>query len=117
VANNLAFLLLDHGGNADLALSLAQTARSKLPDSPTTADTLAWAYIRKGVYGSALTLLEKAVQQAPNVPDYRYHLGVAYQGMNNTAAAAAQFRQVLKMDPSYVKGEEIRKYLANLGRG
>jgi Flp pilus assembly protein TadD len=117
VANNLAFLLLDHGGNADLALSLAQTARSKLPDSPTTADTLAWAYIRKGVFGSALPLLEKAVQQAPGIPDFRYHLGVAYQHMNNNAAAATQFRQVLKMDPGYVKGEEIRKYLANPGRG
>jgi Flp pilus assembly protein TadD len=61
VANNLAFLLIDHGGNADWALSLAQTARSKLPNSPTTADTLAWAYIRKGIYGSALPLLQKAV--------------------------------------------------------
>jgi Flp pilus assembly protein TadD len=117
VANNLAFLLLDHGGNADLALSLAQTARSKLPDSPTTADTLAWAYIRKGVFGSALPLLEKAVQQAPGIPDFRYHLGVAYQHMNNTAAAATQFRQVLKMAPGYVKSEEIRKYLANPGKG
>jgi hypothetical protein len=37
--------------------------------------------------------------------------------MNNNAAAATQFRQVLKMDPGYVKGEEIRKYLANPGRG
>jgi hypothetical protein len=42
---------------------------------------------------------------------------VAYQRMNNPAAATTQFQQVLKMDPSYVKSDEIRKYLATLGKG
>ena len=100
----------------NVALSLAQTARHSLPDSPNTADTLAWAYIQVGVYGSAIDLLQEALTQTPNDPTFRYHLGVAYQRMKNPAAAATQFRQVLKLDPGYVKGEEIRKYLADLSK-
>jgi Flp pilus assembly protein TadD len=115
-ANNLASLLLDHGGDVNVALSLAQTARRSMPHSPNTADTLAWAYIQEGVYASAIDLLQTALTQEPNNPTYRYHLGVAYQRSNNPAAAATQFQQVLKLDPGYVKGEEIRKYLADLSK-
>jgi Flp pilus assembly protein TadD len=116
-ANNLAFLLLEHGGNVDVALTLAQTARSSMPDSPGTADTLAWAYIQKGIYGSAIDLLQKALTLTPDNPNLHYHLGVAYQRMNDAAAAAAQFRLVLKLDPGYVKGREVQKQLAGLGKG
>jgi len=115
-ANNLAILLLEHGGDVNVALSLAQTARHSLPDSPNTADTLAWANIQVGVYGFAIDLLQKALTQTPNDSTFRYHLGVAYQRMKNPTAAATQFRQVLKLDPGYVKGEEIRKYLADLSK-
>jgi len=115
-ANNLACLLLDHGGSVDTALSLAKTARQSMPDSPNTADTLAWAYIQTGVYGSAIDLLQDALAQTPNNATYRYHLGVAYQRTNNPAAAATQFREVLKLDPKNVKGDEIRKYLAGFSK-
>jgi tetratricopeptide (TPR) repeat protein len=116
-ANNLAYLLLEHGGNVDVALSLAETARNSLPESPTTADTLAWAYVQKGTYGSAFDLLKKALVQAPNNPDIYYHLGVLYLRTGNTAVAANMFRQALKLDPKYVKGEEIRKLLADIDKG
>ena len=43
-ANNLSYLMLEHGGDVGVALSLAQTARKGLPDLPSTADTLGWAY-------------------------------------------------------------------------
>src|SRR5262249_7497515 len=39
-SNNLAYVLLEIGGNADLALRLAQTARRGLPDRSGVADTL-----------------------------------------------------------------------------
>jgi tetratricopeptide (TPR) repeat protein len=116
-ANNLAFLLLEHGGNVDVALSLAQTARNSLPESPSTADTLAWAYVMKGAYGSAIDLLQKALTQTPDNPTFHYHLGIAYLRSKDSAAAATQFRQVLKLDPGYEKVQEIRKQLTDLGKG
>jgi cellulose synthase operon protein C len=115
-ASSLAMLLLDHGGNVDTALSLAQTARQLMPDSPRTADSLAWAYVAKGGYSNwseAVRLLAPALRQSQNDPNLPYHLGVAYERLKMPAPAAAQFRQVLKLDPDYEKRDEIRQYLAS----
>src|SRR3989442_1750130 len=61
-ANNLSYLLLEHGGDINDALSLAQIAHDGMPQSPNAADTLAWAYYKMGSYNSALPLLQEAVQ-------------------------------------------------------
>jgi len=37
-ANNLAYLMLEHSGNVNVALTLAQTARRNLPNIPSSAD-------------------------------------------------------------------------------
>jgi tetratricopeptide (TPR) repeat protein len=39
-SNNLAYLLLEHGGSPNVALTLAQAARRGLPNLPNSADTL-----------------------------------------------------------------------------
>ena len=114
-ANNLAYLLLEHDGDLDVALSLAQTARRGLPTSPNTADTLAQAYYRKGVYGLAIGLLEEAVKKVPDNPNYRYHLGLAYQRSNESTKARVQLERALQLNPKGDHAEEIRKALAELG--
>ena len=78
-SNNLAYVMLQQGGNVDVALSMAQTARRGLPDSPNTADTLGWAYYQKGIYNTAVDLFKEAVKKNPEDPTYQYHLGMAYQ--------------------------------------
>jgi hypothetical protein len=52
----------------DVALTLAQTARQGMPNSPNTADTLAWAYYYKGTYGFARDLLEDASRPIRTTP-------------------------------------------------
>jgi len=111
-ANNLAYLLLEHGGNTDVALSLAQTARRLMPDVPNTADTLAWAYIRKGAFGLAVDLLEEATKAAPADATYHYHLGVAYEKNHDGARARAQFERALQLNPSGPQADAIHKALA-----
>jgi tetratricopeptide (TPR) repeat protein len=111
-ANNLAYSLLEHGGNVDVALSLAQTARRAMPDVPNTADTLAWAYINKGVYGLAIDLLQQAIKASPNDATYYYHLGVAYEKSNDRAHAKAQFERALHLNPPDSLAGAIRKMLA-----
>jgi Flp pilus assembly protein TadD len=69
--------MLEHGRNSDVALTFAQTARQKLPDSPNVADTLAWAYYRKGTYRLAINLLEEAIKKTPDDPSFHYHLGLS----------------------------------------
>ena len=46
-ANNLAWNYVEYGGNLDVALALAQTAKAQLPDIPGIADTLGWIYYKK----------------------------------------------------------------------
>ena len=72
-ANNLANVMLQSGGNIDVAMSLAESARRGMPDSPNAADTLGWIYYQKGVYGSAISMLQEALklqskQHAPDNP-------------------------------------------------
>lgn len=113
-ANNLAYLLLEHGGNVDMALTYAQTARRGMPDSPNTADTLASVYLRKGNYQLAEDLLSDAVQKSPDNQGYRYHLGLAYLGMKDIPKAKTCFQHALEMNPKSDQADAIRKSLAEI---
>ncbi|HSY91742.1 MAG TPA: tetratricopeptide repeat protein, partial [Candidatus Binatus sp.] len=83
-SNNLAYVIIEQGGNVDVAMGLAQTARRGMPDSPNAADTLGWAYYHKGIYQSAISQFQEALRLGekrgdPDDADLHYHLGLAYQ--------------------------------------
>jgi tetratricopeptide (TPR) repeat protein len=111
-ANNLAYLMLEHDGNINVALALAQTARKGLPDVPSAADTLGWAYYHQGAYSSAIDTLQEAVNANPKNPNFHYHLGMAYEKANNPAMAKKQLEYTLKISPNYAQADEIRKVLS-----
>jgi len=118
-ANNLASVLLKQGGNLDAAMSLAQTARRGMPDSPDAADTLGWVYYQKGLYPSAIDLFEQALSLAGNNRNFdavttHYHLGLAYQKSGKNALARQQFEHVLSVDPNYADAGDVKKQLAQL---
>lgn len=116
-ANDLAYLMLAHDGNPDLALSLAQTARRGLPDTPDVADTLAWAYYKKGEYDTAIDLLKEALNKNPNDAAFHYHLGMAYEKKQDRTNATQHLERVLQINPSFPNANEIRQTLAALNRG
>jgi tetratricopeptide (TPR) repeat protein len=113
-ANNLAYLMLQNGENNDVALSLAQMARQKMPDSTSAADTLAWAYYQKGLYDFAADLLTDVVQKAPDNATYQYHLGMVCQKQNNRAAAKKHLQRALQINPNSPAAAEIRKALGQM---
>src|SRR6202041_2325717 len=110
-ANNLAYLMLEHGGNVNVALTLAQTARKGMPNAPSSADTLGWAYYQQGAYSSAIDTLQEAVKEDPKDANFHYHLGMAYQKTNNPAMAKEQFEDRLRINPNYSQADDIRKAL------
>jgi tetratricopeptide (TPR) repeat protein len=110
-ANNLAYLMLEHGGNVNVALSLAQTARRGLPNLPNTADTLGWAYYYQGAYSSAISTLQEAVNANPQNAIYHYHLGMAYQKADKYADAKKELKTALQINPNYPQADEIKKIL------
>ncbi|HSA91767.1 MAG TPA: tetratricopeptide repeat protein, partial [Terriglobales bacterium] len=116
-ANNLAYLLLEQGRDIDVALSLAQIARRGMPDSPVSADTLAWAYYQKGTYRSAVDLLEGAVKTSPDNVEYNFHLGMAYGKLGDKARARTFLEKALRLDTRQARAGEIRKALEDLSKG
>lgn len=114
-SNSLAYVMLEQGGNIDVAFAMAQTARRKLPDNPHTADTLGWAFYHKKVYASAINLFKEAVKQQPESSLYNYHLGLAYA--KNGQVSLAQ-RQLEHLNPNSSEAEDLRRTLAEVkGQG
>ena len=115
-SNNLAYVILEQGGNVDVAMAMAQTARRGMPDSPNAADTLGWAYYQKGIYQSAISQFQEALKLSekrgePDDADLHYHLGLAYQKTNQTTLARQQLERAVKLRPN---NAEARKALSDL---
>lgn len=115
-SNNLAYVLLQQGGNVDVAMGMAQTARRGMPNSPNAADTLGWAYYQKGIYKSAISQFQEALRLneragAPDDAVLHYHLGLAYQKSNQLSQARQQLEKALKIKPD---NADARKALAEL---
>ncbi len=115
-SNNLAYVMLQQGGNVDVALSMAQNARRGMPDSANAADTLGWAYYHKGVYQSAIDLFQESLRLneehgGADDPTVHYHLGLAYEKSNQPKQARQQLERVLKISPN---NSEARKALSEL---
>jgi cellulose synthase operon protein C len=118
-SNNLAYVLLETNGNLDQALQLAQTARRNMPESSNVADTLGWAFYKKGVYESAIGMFQEAIKLAAknketDNPTYHYHLGLAYARTERPGLARQHLEHVLKIDPKYSGADDVRKELAEL---
>jgi tetratricopeptide (TPR) repeat protein len=116
-ANNLAYVMLEHGGDVNVAFSLAQAARKGLPHEAFSADTLGWAYYKQGIYNAAIGALQEAVKSSPENSTYHYHLGLAYQKSNNLPMAKKEFASALMLNPKPSQAEEIRKIVASLSPG
>jgi Flp pilus assembly protein TadD len=114
-ANNLAYLMLANGENVDVALTLAQTARQAMPNSPDTADTLAWAYYYKGAYGFARDLLEDATKTEPNNPAIQYHLGMVYSKLGDKSNASMHLKKAASLAPDSPTGKNAKTALQGLG--
>jgi tetratricopeptide (TPR) repeat protein len=118
-SNNLAYVMLQTGGNVDVAMSLAQTARRGMPDSPNAADTLGWVLYQKGAYKSAIDLFQEALRlgektKAPESATVHYHLGLAYEKAEQPALAKQHLQRVLKINPNYSDAADVKKQLAQL---
>jgi tetratricopeptide (TPR) repeat protein len=111
-SNNLAYVMLQEGGNVDVAFAMAQTARRQLPDNPNSADTLGWAFYNKHVYTSAINLFKEAVKKEPENALFNYHLGLAYAKSGQAALARQQLDRVVKIKPDFPEIDQLRQALA-----
>jgi tetratricopeptide (TPR) repeat protein len=114
-SNNLAYLMMERGQDIDVALSLAEAAHRGLPNSPSTADTLAWAYYNKGTYGSARDVLESVEKANPNDPSIEYHLGMIYSKLGDKSDAITHLKRASSLAPNSRTQKDADQALHTLG--
>lgn len=113
-ASNLAWIAAHENGNLDVALSLAQKAKRLMPQVDSISDTLGWVEYKKGSYSSSIPLFEESVQGSPNVPAYRYHLGMALMATGESGKAREQFQAALRLKLAGEDAEQARQALERL---
>lgn len=109
--NNLAFLMAEHGGDLNVALTMAQRAKQLLPDLPEVSDTLGTIYLRKNLYGDAVDIFKDLVNKVPTSSTYHYHLARAYYQEGDKSHAAGQLQLALKYSPAPAEKSEIQQLL------
>lgn len=113
--NDLAFLLAEEGEELDRALRLAQEAAQALDGSAQAADTLGYAYLRKGLHAPALEQLRYALElaDAKGLPSARihYHRGLALEGLDRKQEALEAYSQALELDGDLAGAAEARRRL------
>ncbi len=114
-ANNLAWNLVQNGGNVDLALGLAQKAREANPNDPGVADTLGWIFYKKRTYLMAIGLLKESNEKYKDKnPEVLYHLGMAYLKNGDKSLAADSLSKAVASDIPFNGREEAKITLATL---
>lgn len=112
--NNDAFLIAEHGGDLDQALTRAQRATQLLPKYAEVADTLGWIYLKKNLSDQAIEIFKRNVAQQPNSSTYRYHLGMAWYQKGDKAQAHQALVEALKYTPSTYEKQKIQELMAKL---
>ncbi len=113
-ANNLAWLMAEHGGNLDEALAFAENARAQLADNPNIADTLGWFYYNKNAYLKAVSLLQEAAEKLPENPVVQYHLGMAQFKNGDRQQGKKSLEAAFQLSPNFPGSEEAKATLEML---
>ena len=111
-ANNLAWILSEHGGDKDRALALAQTAKELAPENPQVSDTLGWILYRRGVHQRALALLKDSAARLPCNTMVQYHLAMVSAQLGDKEAARQALSIAAAASAPFPGQDEARKALA-----
>jgi tetratricopeptide (TPR) repeat protein len=112
--NNLAFLIAEHGGDLEDALSKAQRAKQLLPNLAEVSDTLGWIYLKKNSPDTAIDIFKDLVQKVPTQSTFRFHLGMALSQKGDKTRAIKELQEALKHDPANEEKQQIQALLAKL---
>jgi tetratricopeptide (TPR) repeat protein len=106
--NNAAFLMAEHSGNLDSALTMASRAKQLMPNLPEVSDTLGWIYLKKNMADNAIETFRDLVNKQPHSATYRYHLGMALLQKGDRPAALKEFKTALSENPPKAERDKIQ---------
>ena len=94
--NYLGYTLLLRNEDIDKAFHLVKRAFYLDPENGAYADSLGWAYYKKGDYKKALIYIKKAQSLMGDDPVLLYHLGAVLEKLGNKKAALHYYKKALK---------------------
>ena len=94
--NNLAFLNAETGTNLDQAMTFAEHAKKRAPNSPDISDTLGYVYYQKNLNSEALQIFRQVVEENPQNPTYHFHLAMALLKQGDRQGAKDEAQRALK---------------------
>ena len=110
--NNLAFIKAEEGTDLDQALTMAQRALQRLPNSPELSDTLGWIYIKKNLSEDAVRVFHDLIAKDPGNPTFRYHYAMALLQKGDKPSARRELQTAMKDNPSKDVAGKIQELLA-----
>jgi tetratricopeptide (TPR) repeat protein len=113
--NNLAMLLVTYKTDA-ASLARAQKLSDQLASSSMVSvmDTRGWVKFKSGDYHGAESLLQQAVDKAPDAPEFRYHLGMAQFKSGEAQAAQQNLESAVNSKRPFAGLDDARATLAQL---
>jgi tetratricopeptide (TPR) repeat protein len=113
--NNLAFLIAESSsGDLDQALTYAQRAKQALPNLSEVSDTLGWIYLKKNMSDNAMDIFQGLVNQKPDNPIYRFHLGMALAQKGDKPQALRELQRALRSNPPKDEETKIKDLISKL---
>ncbi len=110
--NNLAWA---YDANADTrALATAEMAFKLDASNPVVADTYGWMLYRSERFGEAVDVLQRAVAQAPNEREIRYHYAQALVKTGDRRNARLELERVLAGSTPFSRQAEAKPLLDQL---
>jgi tetratricopeptide (TPR) repeat protein len=113
--NNLAFLDAQDRTNLDQAMTFAERAKKRVPNSPDISDTLGFVYYQKDLNAQALQIFREIVQGNPHNATFRLHLAMALSKQGDKQAARDEAEKALKDASQPDEQSKIRSFVSQLG--
>ncbi len=113
--NNLAFRMVESGGDLDQALALAQRAKQKLPNDANVTDTMGSIYIKKGLNDDAIRIYRELLERNSAHVSWRLHLARALIQKGDKLQARKELETCAKNRPNSKEEAEIKELMAKLG--
>jgi tetratricopeptide (TPR) repeat protein len=113
--NNMAFLNADKGTNLDQAMTWAERAKKKQPNSPQISDTLGYVYLKKNRNDEALQIFKQVVQQSPKNSIFHLHLAMALLKEGDKQGARTEAQKALDNSTAPDQQNQIRSFVNQIG--
>jgi tetratricopeptide (TPR) repeat protein len=115
IANaNMAWVDAQQGKNLDVALGLAQKAKSLMPELPSITDTLGWVMYKRGNYEAAVPLFQECIKNTPDSAQFRYHLGMTLMASGQKAKGKEQLQTALRLNLNPADAQQARGVLSQV---